>query len=1415
MPEESEQKRSCGCLLMSRPFWHTFLMIFLPIFLILIFSASGIYYYESNVMYKLYKERKTRRLEIDRINLCNQLMEVSLDLAFLCKSHHLEDLINNKDERKIFLAREFMNISDTMKAYDQIRYIDKTGKEQVRVDFKNEKAAIVPENKLQNKSSRYYIRDTIRLGKDQVYVSPLDLNVEHGQVEVPYKPVLRIGRPVYDRNGKKAGIILINYLAKVMLDTINFKTTQLINEDGYWLEGGTKRQNWAFMFPNRQDESFSRYYPEIWKKICTSNSGQFFHKGGLITFSTIYPLEVTTRIINEGIPASRLYSKTPNWTGKGRYWKIISYLKNPGHLVGTDKFFNRLLLFSIILTIVFVFIAFTGSRLICRNRLTEASRKESEERLKLALESSDAVLWRWNLDTDTMAFDNNWARILGYPHEETPHKLTEWRQYIHPDDFALIVGNFKKNMEDNDGLVEAECRVYKKSAGLAWFLIRGKLISKTKSGEPEWMIGVLLDVTTRKDKELRLQILEEAVKAAPVGFSIADMCQPDTPLTYVNPAFQKITGFRADEVLNKNARILQGENTDNSTSKAIRKSIDNGESFNAVIKNYRKNGELFWNQMSLTPIRNQWDEVIFYLGIQQDITEQRNAELALRDLTGNLEKQVNERTAELKQLNEFLKQSEERFRLLAENTSDIISLHDPEGKYIYISPACNEILGFTPDELAGKFPKDYADQDDVGNIRGFFNEKNSENHESRLITWRARRKNGENIFLETSIRPIFEADNKLRGWVCASRDSTERIRNREQLELQRTALESAANGIVIVDRDAKIIWSNPAITKLTGYTEEELLGKNPSIMKSGKHSKEFYQEMWRTVLLGKVWHGEMINRRKNGSLYNEELTIAPVRNQRGEITHFVAIKQDITDRKRSELLLQERAAFMMNNPDPVMRADAEGIISECNPAGRKVFGDKIIGKKVEEIFPVIRKEQVSNPSGNVFQFEQNVGDTSFLFTVRMDTEVKSWYIYGSDITGRIHAEERQRQLNEELQVSMKRLEDANLNLEEANRHKSRFLSSMSHELRIPLNAIIGYGDLMKGQFFGKLNEKQLDYVKQIDMSGKHLLSLINDLLDIAKIDAGKLEPVIGEFSLEETVTAIKSMMRTQFDKKNIIVGISIAPEIGTIQADQKMFKQIMFNLLSNALKFTPENGKVTIHATSKNNNTLVVEVTDTGIGVPKEEQDKIFSEFHQADKVRDQQLGGTGIGLALTRRIVELHDGKIGVRSKPGKGSTFFFQLPWLRKLKEKTRQTEKDGKDTRHVKRKQSEYAEKYILVAEDNPVNTSLLLDILSVRGYKVKIAKDGIEAVEMATQTHPDLILMDIKMPRMDGLEATRRLRLQPEFTETPIIALTASTGDDAEEKQVEAGCTAHLPKPIDSEKLYEYLDKYLKYNGGSDE
>ncbi len=364
--------------------------------------------------------------------------------------------------------------------------------------------------------------------------------------------------------------------------------------------------------------------------------------------------------------------------------------------------------------------------------------------------------------------------------------------------------------------------------------------------------------------------------------------------------------------------------------------------------------------------------------------------------------------------------------------------------------------------------------------------------------------------------------------------------------------------------------------------------------------------------------------------------------------------------------------------------------------------------------------------------------------------------------------------------------------EETNRIKSEFLANMSHELRTPLNSIIGFSEVLLEKIFGDLNKKQTKYANNILTSGKHLLSLINDILDLSKVEAGKIELKIEEFSLQEILTECQTLVKSLAGKKNIWLEIKIE-EISTIKADPVRFKQIMYNLLSNAIKFTPEGGKVDVSAKPANE-MVQISVQDTGIGIAKEDYEKVFEEFKQIDSSYSKQYQGTGLGLPLTRKLVELHEGKIWLESELGKGSTFTFTIP-----QEKESGVSGQGL----VVRDQSSEEKPTILVVEDEEQDRELLGIYLEEAGYQVAYAVDGKEAIEKAKTLKPYAITIDIILPKKSGFAVIQELKNFPETENIPIIIISMI---DNEELGLSLGALDYLIKPVDKNRLTLILERH---------
>jgi signal transduction histidine kinase len=394
------------------------------------------------------------------------------------------------------------------------------------------------------------------------------------------------------------------------------------------------------------------------------------------------------------------------------------------------------------------------------------------------------------------------------------------------------------------------------------------------------------------------------------------------------------------------------------------------------------------------------------------------------------------------------------------------------------------------------------------------------------------------------------------------------------------------------------------------------------------------------------------------------------------------------------------------------------------------------------------------------------------------------------------------------------LSAANAELARAVRLKDEFLASMSHELRTPLNGILGLSEALQEGIYGDLTLKQQESLHTISASGMHLLGLINDILDLAKIGAGKMELTFAPVEVVVVAQASLRLISQMAHQKNLHVVSSIDTAVGVLQADARCLTQILVNLLSNAVKFTPTGGTIGLEIIGDMAEHVVHStVWDTGIGIAEDDQARIFQPFVQLDGRLARQYAGTGLGLALVAQMVDLHNGSIAATSIVGQGSRFTVTIPWNEISVEKGEAVDTlPGTDgDAHPPARQT--TQTRVLVVEDNPANLAMVADYLSVKGYEVVVAHEGAEAVAQTRETHPDAIVMDIQMPGMDGLEAIRCIRADPTVATVPIIALTALATPTDRKQCLDAGANDYLSKPVSLRSLVKAIAVQLSHSRAS--
>ena len=398
--------------------------------------------------------------------------------------------------------------------------------------------------------------------------------------------------------------------------------------------------------------------------------------------------------------------------------------------------------------------------------------------------------------------------------------------------------------------------------------------------------------------------------------------------------------------------------------------------------------------------------------------------------------------------------------------------------------------------------------------------------------------------------------------------------------------------------------------------------------------------------------------------------------------------------------------------------------------------------------------------------------------------------------------------NLEIQNLEQIVADRTAELSRVMRSKDDFLSAMSHELRTPLNAVLGLSESLAEGVYGEMNAKQAQSINTIAESGRHLLSLINDLLDIAKIGAGKMELDLKKANVEDMCQASLRLVVEQAQKKNLKLTLAMDNKSVMLVSDERRLKQILVNLLSNAVKFTPDGGSVTLETKCDvESESLVFSVRDTGIGIATEDLKRLFIPFTQLDSKLSRLYAGTGLGLTLVLKLVELHGGSVAVESEIDKGSCFTVRIP-CKGLDNAIR-----GGDQGAVTISESTPANilpsntPLILVADDNEINLMTVTDYLHANQLRVIQARDGLEAVKMVRQHAPSLVLMDIQMPLMDGLDAIAHLRADDQYSKIPIIALTSRAMVGDRERCIDAGANDYLSKPVNMKQLVKTIHAHL--------
>ena len=638
-----------------------------------------------------------------------------------------------------------------------------------------------------------------------------------------------------------------------------------------------------------------------------------------------------------------------------------------------------------------------------------------------------------------------------------------------------------------------------------------------------------------------------------------------------------------------------------------------------------------------------------------------------------------------KNTEEKLSESEQRYQMAIEAADLGIWDFEVETNKTFYSRRWKSLLGYYPDELTDTYSEweellHPEDKDRMTRFMSSFMQSDLRVYEAEF---RMKHKNGHYVWIKSRATAVRDEHGKVIRMLGTHRDITEERKSESELKKLHQAILQSPIAVLITDYLGYIEFCNPAFCKITGWNDQEIIGKKPGVLKSGLQAAGYYDKLWKTISSGNEWQGEFKNKKKNGEFYWELASISPIRNSFGTITHYVKIAENITYLKKIENDLKK---------------------------------------------------------------------------AKQEAEI-------------------------------------------ANNYKNHFLANMSHEIRTPINTIIGFSELIKNE--GLLPQKRNKYSEIIEENSQSLLRLIDDIIDVSKIEANELKIKkeacpLGELFSELEMTYSNFLKRKRKRNLELVFQIPEESHHDVIFTDPYRLRQILNNLFLNALKYT-EKGKIEVGYTIVNDTKLRFFVSDTGAGIPANRINNIFKRFNFNEESNVTDSAASGLGLSICKDLSVLLGGDINVKSVEGEGSVFYLILPYDKIKIPMVRSTAKSTPQARY------NFSNFTIMIAEDTPYNYEYLYSILEKTGANIVWAKDGIDVLKLYSSTKIDLILMDIQLPEISGYEAAAQIRTTDQSL--PIIAQTAYAMIEDRQKCLDAGCNEVLVKPMRMDEVLITVARFL--------
>ncbi len=1022
--------------------------------------------------------------------------------------------------------------------------------------------------------------------------------------------------------------------------------------------------------------------------------------------------------------------------------------------------------------------------------------------------------WELDLETNALSWSDEIFRIFEIGQEQFGASYQSFIEIIHPDDREAVDCAYTESVENRQPY-EIEHRLMMADGRIKHVLEHGET-HYTDNGKPLYSLGTVQDITEHKQAADALVAREREFRTLAESLPDNVVCYDrEGRAIYVNPVLEKTLGANASKMLGTTVRerFPNGDYDDYAQLlDSVLVSGENGEIEKIVTPPY-KDAHMI-HSIRMVAERDDNGEIIGVLAIGRDITERKLAEETLRD-------------------------SEEKYRTLIEKIQAAVIVHDADTQILVSNPVAREILGLTADQLYGKTAIDPAWHFHHEDGRRLTPEEYPVNQV--LVSGKAlkncvlsvhRPDRQQNVWALVNADPVFGKDGAIDQVIVTFIDITERKQAERRLWLMDFALNQVREAVYIIDIPSQdFISVNDEACRALGYSREELLTMNVLDIDPDGDRAEL-QQLQHAIDDGDLTVFERRHKTKDGRIFPVEISAKVFDYEDRPIS--IALARDITERKlaeneirtlnaRLEQRVQERTEELRRQthylrtlidtlPMLAWLKDKDSrflVVNQMMALACTLSVDEMVGKSDLDCWPREYAESYRAVDSEVMATgRRKIVEETFVDTRNNIIWVETFKAPVLDEDGSVLGTVGiARDISDRRALEMAR-ESALAEAERLAQLRSQFMARMSHELRTPLNGIMGYARILLGE--NRKNERQLMMLNVIQQSGEYLLNLINDTLDFAKIEAGKQELSLSEIQLPRFLGNIVSIITIRAEQKGLFFVYDIDADVPTgIRADETRLRQVLLNLLSNAVKYS-ERGQISLKVTvlekhfpeehAEPGSLLRFEVQDSGYGIEAGQLETVFQAFEQAGD-RQRHTGGTGLGLPISRELVKLMGSDIHVVSRVGEGSTFWFDLdaPVVDVLGDIM-------VDEQHVVGYQG--MRRRVLVVDDIDINRALLIEILSRLGFETCEAASGRACLDSVETQTPDLILLDMVMPEMDGLETARRLRSLPGFGQTPIIAVSASASSSDVAEAMKAEINVFLSKPIDIKSLTAQLAALLK-------